>query len=432
MSEALHISTFVADITPPVGQPLEWAMHRPAGPICTPLLAKGVILHAVDGPCVLCAVDWLSLSNEAYELFRNGIAEAAGADPARVAVQTVHQHTAPMEDPAVYRILHEKMPAQGGQGLDFLSASARKVASAVSGAKAHSRRVTHIGTSWAAVDRVASSRRIRQPDHTILARASRPEDPALHKAPEGRIDGFLRTVSFFEGDTPLVHMHYYAMHPQVNFTDGRVTYDVPGIARERLQDETGVFQVYFTGCGGDITMGKYNDGSDESRQALAGRLYDGMVRSVQGSARTPVPTLGWRTTGITFPIRKEQAFSEENCRETLKRKDLPFIEHFRAATGLVLRQRVKKGGPFPASCLSLGSVRILNLPGEPFVEYQLWAQQQYPDLFVAVAGYGDCGVYWYICTDQAYRDVGGYEQTDTLIGPCEQMMKQSIASLIEE
>ena len=47
------------------------------------------------------------------------------------------------------------------------------------------------------------------------------------------------------------------------------------------------------------------------------------------------------------------------------------------------------------------------MPGELFVEYQLAAKAERPDLFVAMAAYGDYGP-GYICTDKAY-DEGGYE-----------------------
>jgi hypothetical protein len=57
--------------------------------------------------------------------------------------------------------------------------------------------------------------------------------------------------------------------------------------------------------------------------------------------------------------------------------------------------------------LRLGRARILHLPGEPFVEYQLAAKAERPDLFLAVAGYGDYAP-WYIGTAIAYEQ-GGYE-----------------------
>ena len=62
----------------------------------------------------------------------------------------------------------------------------------------------------------------------------------------------------------------------------------------------------------------------------------------------------------------------------------------------------------PSNCKSgLGRARILHLPGELFVEYQLAAKAARPDLFVALAAYGDYAP-WYIGTAIAYEQ-GGYE-----------------------
>ena len=54
---------------------------------------------------------------------------------------------------------------------------------------------------------------------------------------------------------------------------------------------------------------------------------------------------------------------------------------------LVWLRRLEAGKKIDLSCLTIGNVRILHLPGEPFVEYQLAAKAERPDLFVAVAGH---------------------------------------------
>jgi hypothetical protein len=78
----------------------------------------------------------------------------------------------------------------------------------------------------------------------------------------------------------------------------------------------------------------------------------------------------------------------------------------------------------------MGPVKIVHLPGEPFVEYQLWAQQHQSDDFVAVAGYGDCAM-CYLCTDRAYEDRGGYEQTWSFVEPCEGLLKEAMAKVLD-
>ena len=295
---AFQVAPFVADVTPRLGYALVFGLDADStvAVIEHPLLAKGVVLRDAGGTYVLCALDWCTLGNDAYDLFRAGIARAAGTSPSQVAVHTVQQHTAPGVDINAQRLLDREKDAPRCTDPDFLEAAIERVAAAVHGAQWRS--VTHVGTSWAAVDRVASSRRIRQPDGTILARYSRANDPAHRMAPEGYIDGFLRTISFCDGEAPLVQMHYYATHPQSYYGDRRVTYDVPGLARERLEKDSGVFQIHFSGCAGDITMGKYNAGTPEDRAALADRLHDAMVRSVNSVAREPASPLQWRTVAV--------------------------------------------------------------------------------------------------------------------------------------
>jgi len=69
----------------------------------------------------------------------------------------------------------------------------------------------------------------------------------------------------------------------------------------------------------------------------------------------------------------------------------------------------REGKKIDIGCLSLGRARILHMPGELFVEYQLAAKAERPDLFVAMTAYGDYGPE-YICTDIAYEE-GGYESS---------------------
>ena len=65
------------------------------------------------------------------------------------------------------------------------------------------------------------------------------------------------------------------------------------------------------------------------------------------------------------------------------------------------------GPPIILSGLHVNGISALHLPAESFIEYQLRAQQQAPDRFVACAAYGDGGP-WYIPTKEAFPQ-GGYE-----------------------
>ena len=77
------------------------------------------------------------------------------------------------------------------------------------------------------------------------------------------------------------------------------------------------------------------------------------------------------------------------------------------AAKLAWLRRCQSGRKIDVTCLRLGHARVLHLPGELFVEYQLAAKSERPDALVAMAAYGDYGP-GYIGTAEAYQS-GGYE-----------------------
>src|SRR5205814_8212186 len=94
-----------------------------------------------------------------------------------------------------------------------------------------------------------------------------------------------------------------------------------------------------------------------------------------------------------------------------------------------LAWHARQDRPVGVTCLVLGRARVFHLPGEPFIEYQLFAQQQRPDLPVFVAGYGDGGP-GYIPTAKAYLE-GGYEPTVALAGPeSEEILNRAIQKVL--
>ncbi|MEO2020463.1 MAG: hypothetical protein ABGX05_01460, partial [Pirellulaceae bacterium] len=85
----------------------------------------------------------------------------------------------------------------------------------------------------------------------------------------------------------------------------------------------------------------------------------------------------------------------------------------------------------PVSCLRLGSARIVHMPGELFVEYQLASQQMAPGKFIAMAAYGDYGP-GYIGTRIAYGQ-GGYEtgKVSRVAPDVERVLLDAVRKLIQ-
>src|SRR5947209_18298944 len=127
-------------------------------------------------------------------------------------------------------------------------------------------------------------------------------DAGIRAHPEGTIDAWLKTLSFWDGDRPVLALSAYATHPMSYYGKGGVSSDFVGLARKRRQaDDPSVTQFYFSGCSGNVTAGKYNDGSPENRVILADRLYQGMVGAWKATKRTPIRMIDYRVV----PLRLE-------------------------------------------------------------------------------------------------------------------------------
>jgi hypothetical protein len=333
-----------------------------------------------------------------------------------------------MGDGDAFRLLDEIENPPPHLDPRFFDRAAERVGAAVKQALDRIEPFDSVGTGEARVRGVGATRRVPTADGGIRVRWSSCRDPDLRAEPEGYIDPYLKTITFAQGHKPLVRLHYYATHPQSFYGDPRASYDFPGIARESLQDTEGVFQIYFTGCGGDVTAGKYNDGSPEARDALAAALVAGMEASVAATRYAPVDRIGWRTTQIVLPLRDDPGYTTADSRAAMLNPNLAASARiYGGAMRIAFARRIDQ--PIELSALSLGPVTILHLPGESMVEFQLYAQRSAPDRFVAVAAYGDCGPA-YICTEKAFEE-GGYEPTDSLVAPqSERVLKAAIRRLL--
>ncbi len=425
---AVRLSTFRCDVTPPLDGRSFGGWAQPLTKLEDPLWAKGIVLDDGPGRYVVCALDWCELCNSTHLLFCRKIAAAAGTDASRVAVQCLHQHTAPVIDGDRERLIRQATGARGRTDLEWIETVSDRLAAAVKESLQHMQPVDRLGLGQAKVQRVAATRRVLGKDGKIHVRYSACKDPALRAEPEGFIDPMLKTVTFARGDRPLVRLHYYATHPQTGRNDGWIGMDCVGYAREKLQRKENVVQIYFTGCAGDITMGKYNDGSLEARAELTERLLAGMEASVAATRFAPLGAIRWRVVPLALPARTDGAYDPVKNRATLGDKKATADAREHAASRLAFLERSSR--PIELSMLAIGDLRILHLPGEPMVEFQRFAQRCAPHQFVAVAGYGDGGT-GYICTREAFEQ-GGYEPTASAISPDgEAVLKSAIRQLFD-
>lgn len=401
-----QLSSFTTDITIPLGHRCMGVLPTKSKEILDPLYAHGYVLLGGDKPIVQVALDWCEVRNEAYDRWRNVLAEAAGTDPERVILSSLHQHDAPVSDIGAENLLARVGLAGELFDMAFHEQCVQQTAEALRESLNSRRKVTHLGLGQAKVEKIASNRRHVLPDGRVTfsrgsASGGRPE---YRDAPEGLIDPWLKTLSFWNGDQPLLAVHGYATHPMSYYGRGGVTSDFVGLARDRRwRDDQKVHQIYVSGCSGDVTAGKYNDGSPANRPLLANRLYEAMVKAWDATQRHSLRDVEFRTASLDLDFRRGEEYTLAGLLGQLENEDLRVEDRILAAMGLNSRRRVSTGKTIDFPCVDLGPARIVLFPGEAFVGYQLMAQEMCPDAFVLSIGYGEC---WtgYIPTAAAFAD----------------------------
>lgn len=427
----IRLAKFDVDATPPVGFMMAYDRVRRVEELG--LRCRGVVILGAGDAIVLCAVDWIGIGNEAHDAFRDRLAEAAGTTRERVAVHTLHQHDAPRCDFTAEQLLHQAGAVDlgahdGSLARDLL----KRLDEAVRLAVARAEPITHAGFGSAVVSGVASNRRILGEDGKVAAtRYTTTRDPELRALPDGVIDSALDCVSFWNDEQPVAALSYYACHPQSYYRTGVPSPDFPGIARfMRGQDVPNLLHVHFNGAGGNIGAGKYNDGAEENRLTLAARVADGMKRAFEATETFPIRAedIGWSVTPVALPLASH--LDREKLQASLgqwKPND-----YWGSPEQLAWVLRCESGHKIDLACLSVGDVRILHMPGELFVEYQLAAKAMRPDLRVTMAAYGDYGP-GYIGTEIAYSQ-GGYETSEpaSKVAPeSEKVLIDGIRQLLE-
>jgi len=398
-----RLAVFDVDATPPVGYVMAYDPVKRHDELT--LRARGIVLIGSGAPIVLCNLDWIGIGNEGHDAFREALARAAGTSIDRVAVHTGHQHDAPACDFGAEAWLKKHAaPELGRHDGGFAREVIARLEAAIGQAMKHPAPLTHVGVGVAKVEKVASNRRIPGPDGKVRAtRYTATKDAALRAEPEGVIDPELTALSFWNEETPIAVLTYYACHPQSYYRMGIPSSDFPGIARFfRGQAVPDALHVHFNGAGGNIGAGKYNDGSKENRVELALRLAAGMKAAFEATEKHVITTghIEWKSVPVQLPpaahlvdaLRKDPAAKAG--------------DHWGAAS-LVFARRCLKGRSIDIGCLAVGPARVVHMPGELFVEYQLAAKAMRPDLKVMMAAYGDYGP-GYIGTARAYPE-GGYE-----------------------
>jgi hypothetical protein len=407
-----YLADFMLDVTIPIGHRCMGVLPTKSKSVADALELHGFVLFGDGKPVVVVALDWCEIRNGSYDRWRERLARAAKTDPDHVLLSCLHQHDAPVIDEDAQRYLDQV--GLRGELFDpvfheeVLVRTEQAVVEAIGDAAWDpKRRVTDVGFGQVAVRDVASNRRIVQADGkvTFARGSSSGRDPLFRDADEGLIDPMLRTVSFWNGDRCLLEYHTYATHPMSYYGRGEVTSDFVGLARKQRQRETrGTHQMYASGCSGDVTAGKYNDGTPEARVALTEKIREAMQRSATAVSKSGSKSFRLRSVPLELPYTREPGLQKDSLLGVLKDTSATTENRILAAMGLASIDRaVEKRRPIDLVCLDLDSVRLVLFPGESFVGYQGLAQRHSGGIPVLPIGYGEC---WtgYVPTESAFAD----------------------------
>jgi hypothetical protein len=432
-AHGFRLSTFVAEVSPPPRHPLMAGGIAPAAKVEDPLFAHGLVLLGAGKPIGLVAVDWCEIRNDAHDRWRQAVADALRTDARRVLVSCVHQHDAPVADLEAERLLRTHQAAGSICDPGFHEQAVRRVARAAAACLDQARRVTHLGTGQARVSAVASNRRYPGPDgKPRFDRTSATRDANVREQPEGTIDPWLKALSFWDGDRPVAVLSCYATHPMSSYGTGGVSADFVGLARQRRQaDDPAVFQLYGSGCSGNVTAGKYHDGSADNRPLLAERLYQAMAAAWKATERQPLQGIDCRGVPLRLEPRGGEGFTVEDLAKRLTTDPRPFGQCL-AALGLSWRKRAGAGHQIDVPVIDLGAAQLLLLPGESYVEFQLAAQRLRPDSFVMTLGYGECAP-GYVPTERAFQEGDGNLRDWCWVAPgAEEAMTKALGAALQK
>jgi hypothetical protein len=403
LQQVLKLATLRFDATPPVGQGVGFGVSDPTTGLRDPLFMRGFLLDDGTSRFLIVTSDWCGIMNSAHRDLAAAYARGAGVPEDRVVLLSTHQHDAPLIDFEIEELLG--VPTFARDWWAGILTMAEETARAAS---ARLSPVADVGHAETRLWGYASNRVVVSRDGTFLgSRWSRTPERELVEAPAGTIDPHLRTLAFRDPAGRLsATISFYASHPQVASGGGRWSADAPGEAMRLLAERTGAAEhALCMGCAGNVTAGKYSHATDREGNLLAfgRRLADGITRNLAAMAWEPAGAMTAASASFPFPAARGRraalvaeirdpavpASRRQVAAPVLSSMDDPHNETY------VLRR------------LRLGSATLLFFPGEPFVEYQLFAQAEEPDRFVACAS--NCGDSFLYLPRAASFTTGGYE-----------------------
>ncbi len=411
----MKLTSFQIEVTGLVGAPLCGGLLPISNGIRDPQWARGIILEENKIRTVFCAVDYCEIGGRFYREWKKLIARAAKTNEDHVMLHSVHQHQAPfLRDDDYAEKIDSRRPFAYGftfKERGWWKRVSRLMKKGIRDSLSRFEAVDKIGLGKTIIQKMASNRRILDKKGKVRAtRWSICRDKKLQQEPEGLIDPELQSVTFWDRKQKLLGaLSFYATHPQSSIGLQMYSSEMVGEMHLILQKKyPGTPFVYFSGCQGQITLGKYSTLNTEKNYRIFGsRLAQGILKSIKSSSLQKEQASDIRVKSLLIDFPYKLLGSLKNWK---KKVIDPKVDSFERYSLLAMRgAQINRKQLIQQRIFlyKIGSAQILSLPGEPFIEYQLYGKKVAGKQFVAFAGLGDCTP-GYIPTKKAYQE-GGYE-----------------------
>ncbi len=354
-----------ANITPPVGAWLDGydARHEPSQDVHDDLYAQALVVDDGQTRIALVTADVISLDAGFVAAVREHIRAATGIPPECVLIAVSHTHSGP-----ITQSICLFPPPEA----DYMAQLEKKLAGAATEA-AMKLQPVRLGLGQGQVG-FAINRRLPVADGIVMRpNPAGPLDPAV---------GVLR-METLQGQPLAVVFHYTCHATVMGSSNLSISADYPGAARRFVEDAypDGTTAIFLQGCCGDVRPhlvgpdGRFRGGDWQDLGRLGRILGAEVVRVCEGIRMETSSTLAARSCSVALPFSHPP--SREELRALLEGPPLPGVS---AADTQLDHQWARwlldhlAAGDTPThlkvevQAMRLGSLRLVALPGEAFVE----------------------------------------------------------------
>jgi len=403
-----------ADITPPVGVPLDGNVRdKNSRGIHDSLFAKTLVLADGEETVAIVACDLVGLSSDLVQQARQLIEKSTGIKGENVLISATHTHSGP----AVLGLLGPKVDES------YLEILAQKIAGAVYVAHNNLQKVS-IGVGRGTVEGISFNRRIRMKDGSIRMNwEGLPE--AEIEGPAGPIDPEVGVVRIDDQEgNPLAFLINFACHAAVLSGDNLlISADYPGYTTGMIEKiYPGTAALFINGAEGNINhIDVHNPlqtlrirGFKEAERI--GRILGGeVVKVIERIKPEELAKVRSVSQKIELPLREISEAELQRAREVLEaspEKKLFLVdgvpEEIYAREIVKLSQYKGKSALTEVQVITLGDKSaFVGIPGEMFVELGLEIKHSSKFPYTLVLGLAN-DYEGYIPTSAAF-DQGGYE-----------------------